>query len=116
MLHKFPATTKRVLKANECQAAVSATAIPGQLRDIVCSESRDFPSESVLALYRAQRSSAADKPELLVKALRTSHSVVTASEGPTLVGIANAISAGYLVVYYPHLLVHPEYQARVGSD
>lgn len=27
-----------------------------------------------------------------------------------LVGIANAISDGHLVVYYPHLLLHPDYQ------
>ena len=26
-----------------------------------------------------------------------------------LVGINNAISDGHLVVYYPHLLVHPDY-------
>jgi GNAT superfamily N-acetyltransferase len=29
-----------------------------------------------------------------------------------LVGVANAISDGYLVVYYPHLLVHPDYQGK----
>ena len=29
-----------------------------------------------------------------------------------LVGIANAISDGHLVVYYPHLLVHPENQGQ----
>src|SRR6266571_2107369 len=28
------------------------------------------------------------------------------------VGLGNAISDGYLVVYYPHLLVLPEYQGR----
>ncbi len=27
-----------------------------------------------------------------------------------MVGIANALSDGYLVVYYPHMLVHPDYQ------
>jgi len=26
------------------------------------------------------------------------------------VGLGNVISDGHLVVYYPHLLVHPEYQ------
>ena len=29
-----------------------------------------------------------------------------------LVGLGNAISDGYLVVYYPHLLVHPDYQGE----
>ena len=37
-------------------------------------------------------------------------------EGAELVGIASAISDGYQVVYYPQLLVLPEYQGRaVGS-
>lgn len=27
-------------------------------------------------------------------------------------GLGNAISDGYLVVYYPHLLVHPAYQGQ----
>jgi GNAT superfamily N-acetyltransferase len=29
-----------------------------------------------------------------------------------LVGLGYAISDGYLVVYYPHLLVHPEFQGK----
>lgn len=29
-----------------------------------------------------------------------------------LVGVGNAISDGHLVVYYPHLLVHPDYQGK----
>lgn len=29
-----------------------------------------------------------------------------------IVGIANAISDGYLVVYYPHMLVDPQYQGK----
>jgi ribosomal protein S18 acetylase RimI-like enzyme len=28
------------------------------------------------------------------------------------VGIGNAISDGHLVVYYPHMLVHPTYQGK----
>jgi len=33
------------------------------------------------------------------------------------VEIGNAISDGFLVVYYPHLLVHPDYQGQgIGSQ
>ena len=33
-----------------------------------------------------------------------------------MVGIGNAISDGHLVVYYPHLLVHPDFTRRgIGS-
>ena len=32
-------------------------------------------------------------------------------------GLANAISDGHLVVYFPHLLVHPEFQKQgIGSE
>src|SRR4029077_1633619 len=81
------------------------------------SENRDLPLDSVLILYRANEWSAADKPELLHKALLASHSLVTAWDGSRLVGLGNAISDGYLVVYYPHLLVLPDYQGRgIGTE
>src|SRR5438552_17313330 len=81
------------------------------------SETRDLPIPSVLALYRANGWSSAEKPDLLHKALLASHSLVTAWDGPKLVGLGNAISDGYLVVYYPHLLVLPEYQGRgIGTE
>lgn len=64
----------------------------------------------VVDLYRANNWSAADKPAQLLAALRESHSLVTARADGRLVGLGNAISDGHLVVYYPHLLVHPEFQ------
>ena len=68
--------------------------------------------EEVLQLYRACDWSAADKPVELMAALRNSHSLVTARVGARLVGLGNAVSDGHLVVYYPHLLVHPDYQRQ----
>ncbi len=76
------------------------------------SERRNLPFEDVLALYQANRWSSAEKPELLHRALHASHSLVSAWDGPKLVGLGNAISDGCLVVYYPHLLVLPEYQGQ----
>ena len=72
----------------------------------------ELPLKSVLALYHANNWSAAGKPELLYKALLASHSLVTAWDGDRLVGLGNALSDGHLVVYYPHMLVLPEYQGR----
>ena len=46
--------------------------------------------------------------------MRGSHSVVTAWVEDRLVGLGNTLSDGHLVVYYPHLLVHPD-SAGVGS-
>jgi GNAT superfamily N-acetyltransferase len=81
------------------------------------SETRDLPLASVLALYRANDWSSWQKPELLHKALLASHSLVSAWDGSELVGLGNAISDGYLVVYYPHLLVLPDYQGRgIGTE
>lgn len=50
-------------------------------------------------------------------ALRNSHSLVTARLNGQLIGIGNAISDGHLVVYFPHMLVHPDHQGRgVGKQ
>jgi len=76
------------------------------------SDTRDLARDAVIALYRANEWSSAEKPDLLLPALRASHSLITAWDGPNLVGLGNAISDGYLVVYYPHLLVLPEYRRR----
>ncbi|MGZ5008357.1 MAG: GNAT family N-acetyltransferase [Methylobacter sp.] len=81
------------------------------------SEDRDLPLESVLALYRANEWSAALKPDLSHKALLASHSLITAWDDSKLIGLGNAISDGYLVVYYPDMLVLPTYQGRgIGSE
>ncbi|WP_104381666.1 GNAT family N-acetyltransferase [Sphingobacterium sp. HMA12] len=80
--------------------------------NIALSVNRNLNANDILQLYQANKWSAAEKPELLMKALLNSHSLVTAWDGTTLVGLGNAISDGYLVVYYPHLLVLPSYQGK----
>jgi len=79
------------------------------LDKLIITEDRNFDSESILHLYRLNRWSSAEKPDQLLSALRGSHSLVLAYYEQLLVGLGNAISDGYLVVYYPHLLVHPNY-------
>ena len=66
----------------------------------------------VIALYRANEWSSAEKPDQLLAALRNSHCLVTARLNGQLVGIGNAISDGHLVVYFPHMLVHPSHQGK----
>ena len=68
--------------------------------------------QEVIALYRANHWSSAEKPDQLLAALRNSHSLVTARISSELVGLGNAISDGHLVVYYPHMLVHPKHQCK----
>ena len=71
----------------------------------------------VLALYRSVDWSSADKPDALHKGLLGSHSLVTAWDDVVLIGLANAISDGHLVVYFPHMVVRPDYQGRgIGTE
>ncbi len=68
--------------------------------------------DEVLALYHANGWSAADKPVELMAGLRNSHTLATARLEGELVGLANAISDGFLVVYFPHMLVLPRLQGK----
>ncbi len=79
---------------------------------ITLSTTRDLLLTDILQLYNANQWSSANKPQKLHKALINSHSLVTAWDESMLVGLGNAISDGHLVVYYPHLLVHPDYQGK----
>ena len=81
------------------------------------SESRDLSLDAILPLYSANGWSAAEKPVLLRNGLLNSDTLMTAWDCDRLVGLGNAISDGHLVVYYPHLLVDPEYQGQgIGSQ
>lgn len=75
-------------------------------------KTKEVNKEKIIELYQANKWSSAEKPDLLYKALMNSDSLITAWDGNRLVGLGNAISDGYLVVYYPHLLVHPDYQGK----
>lgn len=79
---------------------------------ITISNTRNIKIHDILKLYRANGWSAANKPSELYQALMNSHTLISAWREETLVGLGNAISDGHLVVYYPHLLVHPDYQGK----
>ena len=80
--------------------------------EIEIKETREIPRDQLLELYQLNGWSSAEKPELLYKALTHSHSLISAWIDGKLVGVANAISDGFLVVYYPHMLVHPDFQGK----
>lgn len=79
---------------------------------IEIAENRAIAQDQIIHLYAENNWSSAGKPEALLKALENAHSLITAWDGDTLVGLGNAISDGHLVVYYPHLLVLPQYQGK----
>ena len=72
----------------------------------------DIETDEIIALYKANGWSSAEKPEKLIPALNNSDALVTARISGKLVGIGNAISDGSLVVYYPHMLVNPNYKGK----
>ncbi|MCU7801634.1 MAG: GNAT family N-acetyltransferase [Candidatus Thiodiazotropha sp. (ex Lucinoma borealis)] len=76
------------------------------------SVSDSISEDEVIDIYKAIKWSSADKPTELLAALNNSHTLVTARIAGKLVGLGNAISDGHLVVYYPHMLVHPDHQGK----
>src|SRR6056297_1009616 len=83
---------------------------------IILTEDKNFNKKDVLDLYKLNGWSSAQKPELLIKALKNSHTLLLAYYEDKLVGLGNALSDGYLAVYYSHLLVHPDFQGQgIGS-
>ena len=81
------------------------------------SDDRKPTKVEVIDLYRSVGWSSADKPDALHKGLLASHSLITAWDDETLVGLGNAISDGHLVVYFPHMVVRPDYQGRgIGTQ
>ena len=75
-------------------------------------ETKDVKQEDIIAIYKANHWSSAEKPDQMFKALINSHSFITAWHNEKLVGLGNALSDGFLVVYYPHLIIHPDYQGQ----
>jgi GNAT superfamily N-acetyltransferase len=80
--------------------------------DIQIKETKDINQNDIIEIYKANKWSSAQKTDELFNALLNSHSLLTAWDGEKLVGIGNAISDGYLVVYYPHLIIHPDYHGK----
>ncbi|WP_318457088.1 GNAT family N-acetyltransferase [Photobacterium leiognathi] len=76
---------------------------------VIVEISKEIEQDEVINLYRANEWSSAEIPEKLIPALLNSETLVTARKNGKLIGIGNAISDGHLVVYYPHMLVDPNY-------
>lgn len=75
-------------------------------------ETKKLKKADIIELYESLDWSSAKKPDELYKAILNSASVITAWYNKQLIGLANALSDGFLVVYYPHFLVHPDYQGK----
>ena len=78
--------------------------------EIILKDTFEINKQDVIEIYEANNWSSAQKPKQLIQALLNSHSLITAWHEHKLIGLGNAISDGHLVVYYPHLIIHPDYQ------
>jgi ribosomal protein S18 acetylase RimI-like enzyme len=75
-------------------------------------KTKNIPKNQLLEIYRLNEWSSSEKPDLLYNALTNSDTLISAWVNDKMVGVANAISDGHLVVYYPHIIVHPDYQGK----
>lgn len=79
---------------------------------ITYSEHKEFDARQLQGLFRSVGWSSADYPDDLALAMSNSHSVVSAWDGATLVGLMNALSDGAMTAYFHYLLIRPEYQSQ----
>ncbi len=80
--------------------------------NVIYQSDDELKEDEVLELYRSVDWAAAEKPRELMLSLRNSPTLITVRVDGRLVGLGNAISDGYLVAYYSHLVVHPEFQSK----
>lgn len=73
---------------------------------------KEIDKDSLRELFISVEWDSGKYPEELQKAISNSHRVVSAWDGKKLIGLTNSISDGTLNVYFPYLLVKPEYQKR----
>jgi len=77
----------------------------------------NIPRAQLLPLYALNEWSSAPRPDELCEAIANSPTVISAWDNDLLVGLGNAITDGHLVVYFPHLLVHPAYRRQgIGTE
>lgn len=81
-------------------------------------EGCELPKAELVSLYRdVGWMPLSRRPDLIVRAMRGSDVVLTAWDQNRLIGLANTISDGALVVFFSHLLVRPSHQRRgIGSE
>ncbi|MGN0620915.1 MAG: GNAT family N-acetyltransferase [Porcipelethomonas sp.] len=66
----------------------------------------------ITSLFRAVLWESADYPERLYSAVQQSETVLFLREGDFLAGMMTAVSDGGMNVFFPYLLIHPDYQGR----
>lgn len=68
--------------------------------------------ENIQQLFLSVEWESASHPNDLYNAILNSHSVATAWDGDRLIGLANAMSDGFMAVYFHYVLTDPAYQGQ----
>ena len=71
---------------------------------------KTFKKKQLEKLFLSVNWQSGKYPEKLKKAMKNSDTVISAWEKGELVGLMNAISDGSMNVYFPYLLIKPEFQ------
>ena len=71
-----------------------------------------FDKLQLQELFLSVKWSSGNYPVKLQTALKNSYTVISAWDGPNLVGLMNSLSDGEMTAYFQYLLVHPDYQAK----
>jgi GNAT superfamily N-acetyltransferase len=71
---------------------------------------KEFNRTQLQELFLSVKWDSAKYPDRLRTAIKNSDSVYTAWDDEKLIGLINALSDGNLNVYFPYLLVRPQYQ------
>lgn len=76
------------------------------------SYNKDFTEDQIIKLFKSVEWESANYPERLFKALKNSETVITLYAENKLIGLMSAISDGSMNVYFPYLLIDPEYHGK----
>ncbi len=77
---------------------------------------KEFSKLQLQELFLSVKWDSAKYPDKLCTAIKNSDAVYSAWDGDRLVGLINSLSDGVLNVYFPYLLVRPEYHgAGIGK-
>lgn len=76
------------------------------------SYNKDFTKDQIIKLFQSVEWESANYPERLFEALKNSETVITLYADNKLIGLMSAISDGSMNVYFPYLLIDPEYHNK----
>lgn len=79
---------------------------------ITLKSDKSFTESETTELFKSVGWESANYPQKLFLSLKNSENVLCIYDGAKLAGLMSAISDGGMNVYFPYLLIHPDYQGN----